>query len=136
MKSGENMIKLKKIIYIGIGLISVILGTIGIILPILPTTPFYLLASFCFVRGSDRFDKWFKGTKLYKKHLENFVNKRAMTLRQKITILAFADFMLLFPIIFLKPLFLKLLILILILYKYYYFKYKIKTIVPGVKATI
>lgn len=122
------MIKLKKFIYIVVGLLSFILGTIGIILPILPTTPFYLLASFCFVRGSDRFDKWFKGTKLYKKHLENFVDNRSMTLRQKISILAFADFMLLFPLIILDSLHVKLFIIILIVYKYYYFMYKIKTI--------
>ncbi len=124
------MIKLKKIFYIIIGVISVILGTIGVIIPILPTTPFYLLASFCFVRGSDRFDKWFKGTKLYKKHLESFVNNRAMTLRQKISILAFSDVMLLFPLIILESEYVKLFIMILIAYKYYFFKYKIKTIEP------
>ncbi|MGK0467102.1 YbaN family protein [Clostridium sp.] len=129
------MIKLKKFIYVVIGLISFILGTIGIILPILPTTPFYLLASVCFVRGSERFDKWFKGTKLYKKHLENFVNERAITLKQKITILAVADFMLMFPLIILESVYTKLFMIILIVYKYYYFMYKIKTIVPDAKLT-
>jgi uncharacterized membrane protein YbaN (DUF454 family) len=126
------MIKLKKFIYVVIGIISFILGTIGIVLPILPTTPFYLLASVCFVRGSERFDKWFKGTKLYKKYLENFVNERAMTLKQKVTILAVADFMLIFPLIILEPVYAKLFIIILIVYKYYYFMYKIKTIVQDV----
>lgn len=122
------MIKLKKFIYIVIGVISVILGTVGVIIPILPTTPFYLLASFCFVRGSEKFDKWFKETKLYKKHLESFVSKRAMTLKQKISILAFADFMLLFPLIILDSVYVKIFIMILIIYKYYYFMCKIKTI--------
>jgi uncharacterized membrane protein YbaN (DUF454 family) len=126
------MIKLKKFIYVVIGIISFILGTIGIVLPILPTTPFYLLASICFVRGSERFDKWFKGAKLYKKYLENFVNERAMTLKQKVTILAVADFMLIFPLIILEPVYAKLFIIILIVYKYYYFMYKIKTIVQDV----
>lgn len=125
---GVYIIKLKKFMYIVVGLLSFILGTVGIIIPILPTTPFYLLASFCFVRGSDRFDKWFKGTKLYKKHLENFVDNRSMTLRQKISILVFADFMLLFPLIILDSVYVKLFIMILIVYKYYYFMYKIKTI--------
>jgi uncharacterized membrane protein YbaN (DUF454 family) len=121
------MIKLKKLIYILVGLISFILGTIGIVLPILPTTPFYLLASFCFVRGSERFDKWFKGTKLYKNNLESFIENRSMPLRQKILILAFADTMLLFPLIILDSIHVKIFIVILIAYKYYYFIYKIKT---------
>jgi uncharacterized membrane protein YbaN (DUF454 family) len=127
MEGGKIMIKLKKMIYIFVGIISVILGTIGVILPILPTTPFYLLASFCFVRGSDRFDKWFKETKLYKNNLESFIDNREMRLRQKISILVFADIMLLFPLIILDSIYLKVFIIILIIYKYYYFTYKIKT---------
>ena len=122
------MIKVKNLIYILMGVISVILGTIGIVIPILPTTPFFLLASFCFARGSERFDKWFKGTKLYKNHLESFINSRAMTLKQKISILAFADVMLLFPLIILDSVYIKISIIVLIAYKYYYFIYKIKTI--------
>jgi uncharacterized membrane protein YbaN (DUF454 family) len=129
------MIKLKKFMYVVIGVISFILGTVGIIIPMLPTTPFYLLASFCFVRGSERVDRWFKGTKLYKNHLKTFVNERAMSLRQKITILAFADFMLMFPLIILESLYMKLFIIILIGYKYYYFMYKIKTIESNAKPT-
>lgn len=132
MEGSIIMIKLKKFIYIVIGVISVIIGTIGIIMPILPTTPFYLLASFCFARGSEKFDKWFKGTKLYKNHLEGFVESRAMTLKQKISLLAFADFMLLFPLIILEHMYLRIFIIILIGCKYYYFIYKIKTIKPDV----
>ena len=75
------MEKIKKFLYVTIGIISFGLGAIGVVLPVLPTTPFLLLSSFCFVRGSERFDKWFKGTKLYKKHLESFVNNRQMTLK-------------------------------------------------------
>lgn len=122
------MNKIKKVIYILVGLVAFVLGTIGVVLPVLPTTPFYLLASFCFMRGSERFDKWFKGTKLYKKHLETFVNNRAMTLKQKLMILGFADLMLLIPLITLKSLHLRLFIVFLLAYKYYYFMFKIKTI--------
>lgn len=122
------MNRIKKIIYIAVGLLAFVMGTIGVVLPILPTTPFYLLASFCFMRGSERFDGWFKGTKLYKKHLESFVNNRAMTLKQKVMILGFADFMLMFPLITLKSLHVRLFIVFLLAYKYYYFMFKIKTI--------
>ena len=122
------MSKVKKCIYITIGLIAFALGTIGVALPILPTAPFYLLASFCFARGSEKFNIWFINTKLYKKHLESFVNERAMTLKHKISLLAFANFMLAFPLILVDNIYVKLFIVVLIVFKLYYFTFRIRTI--------
>lgn len=122
------MNKFKRAIYITIGFLSFGLGTIGVILPILPTTPFLLLASFCFVRGSEKFDRWFKGTKIYKKYLESFAKNRAMTMKQKITILLFADLMMLFPLIILDSLIAKAFIVLVMISKYWYFMFRIKTI--------
>lgn len=122
------MNKIKKYIYIVVGIIAFTLGTIGVILPILPTTPFYLLASFCFVRGSKRFDEWFKNTKLYKKHLESFVNEKSMTLKEKICILLFADTMILIPIIIVDSIHVRIFLISLIIIKLYYFIFKIKTV--------
>jgi uncharacterized protein len=104
------------------------LGILGVILPLLPTTPLLLLASVCFVRGSKKFEIWFKGTKLYKRHLEEFVKNRAMTLKQKITILLTADCMIAIPFILLDNLIIRLVLICIVGYKYYYFIYKIKTI--------
>ena len=122
------MSKIKKFIYVTVGLISFVLGAIGVALPILPTTPFLLLASYCFVRVSEKFDRWLKSTKIYKKHLESFINERAMTMKQKIGILLFADIMLAFPIIILDSLHIRLFLIALAGFKYYYFMFKIKTI--------
>ena len=47
------MNSVKKLFYITIGMIAFVLGAIGVVLPVLPTAPFILLASFCFVRGSE-----------------------------------------------------------------------------------
>ena len=69
------------------GFLFFALGMVGAVLPILPTTPFILVAAFCFARSSDRLNGWFKGTKVYKMVLEGYMTKRSMTLRAKLTIL-------------------------------------------------
>ena len=74
---------MKKILYIMIGCISLGLGIIGVILPILPTVPFVLLAAFCFAKSSEKLEDWFKNTKLYR---ENNV-KSGMTKQAKIRIM-------------------------------------------------
>lgn len=74
---------MKKILYMIVGCISLGLGIIGVILPILPTVPFVLLAAFCFAKSSEKLEGWFKNTKLYK---ENNM-KSGMTKRAKIRIM-------------------------------------------------
>lgn len=120
-----------KICYIILGFISLGLGVIGIVLPIMPTVPFLLLTTFCFAKGSERFDRWFRGTVIYKKHLESFDKNRAMTLKTKLTIMLTADFMLLFPFIILDSIYLKMFIILLVMFKFYYFMFRIKTIKVG-----
>lgn len=119
---------IKKILYLAAAFISFGIGAVGVVLPILPTTPFLLLASFCFAKGSKRFHDWFMSTGIYKKHLESFVNTRAMTLKTKITILIPASCMLLLAIIFAPIWHAKVFIAFLIVFKYYYFIFRIRTV--------
>ena len=81
------VMKLKKMLLVIIGCIGVGLGALGVVLPILPTVPFLLLAAFCFARSSERLNNWFIGTKLYKNNLESYVKGEGMTRKTKIKIM-------------------------------------------------
>jgi len=91
---------IKKILFIVAGCICLALGTVGVFLPILPTTPFYLVTLYCFARSSQRLEDWFKGTKLYKKHLESFVEKKGMLMSTKLSILITVTLLMGFGIFF------------------------------------
>lgn len=58
-------------------------GCIGIVLLILPTVFFFLLTVFCFANSSQKLHDWFIGTKMYRKHLEFFVQRKDMTRKAK-----------------------------------------------------
>ena len=125
----KNIIKSPiKLLWLMIGIVSMVLGAIGVVLPVLPTTPFLLLASFCFAKGSDRFHKWFIGTKLYKKHLESFVTSRSMTLKTKLCILLPASAMLILAMLAMSNIYGRVLMVFLIIFKYIYFFTRIETV--------
>lgn len=79
---------MKRILYILVGSIAVVLGAVGAVVPMLPTVPFLMLAAFCFARSSDRLDRWLKGTKLYRENLKDLAERRGMTKRAKIRVMA------------------------------------------------
>ncbi len=78
---------MKKIFFLISGTIALALGAVGVLLPILPTTPFLLLASFCFLRGSAQLDCWFKNTKLYLRHVKPIGEGKGISLKAKLSIL-------------------------------------------------
>ncbi|MFV0379600.1 MAG: YbaN family protein [Anaerorhabdus sp.] len=117
-----------KIIYFIVGLLMMIIGSIGVVLPVLPTTPFFLGAIFFFGKSSQRVHDMFVESKLYKDHFSDFVKSRSMTLKSKIKLLSLASFMMLLAFISVQNIHVRILIIVLVIFKYYYFTFKIKTI--------
>ncbi|HIT57199.1 MAG TPA: YbaN family protein [Candidatus Galloscillospira stercoripullorum] len=77
----------KRILYISLGILGLGLGALGAVLPLLPAFPFLMLAAFCFGRSSEKLDRWFKGTKLYRNNLETYVKGQGMTWKTKIRVM-------------------------------------------------
>lgn len=77
-----------KIILNIIGGLAVVLAVLGIFLPLLPTTPFLLLASACFMRSSERLHRWLLNNRVFGEYLRNIEGKQGIPLRAKIVTLA------------------------------------------------
>lgn len=77
-----------KIFYIISGSLCLALGAIGIFLPLLPTTPFLLLAAFLYCRGSERLYRWLTGHRLLGRYISEYRENKAMPLKAKIISLA------------------------------------------------
>jgi len=80
---------MKKYIYISLGILCVILGSIGVVTPVLPTTPFLLLAVFLFSRSSSKMHKMLMENKVFGKYLSNFYNNVPIPIKDKIISIAF-----------------------------------------------
>jgi uncharacterized membrane protein YbaN (DUF454 family) len=76
--------KIVKLLYFIGGTISLILGIIGIVLPILPTTPFLLLAAACYARSSEKFYNWLLNNRILGSYIRNYIEGRGMPLKVKI----------------------------------------------------
>lgn len=116
-----------KYIFFILGSLMLLLGLLGVALPVLPTTPFVMLSLFCYGKSSNRFYQYLIQSSFYDKYAKEFIEQRCMTRKRKITLVSFASLMLLFPLLRLfYPL--KIIIIGTYIYLYYYFIVKIKTI--------
>lgn len=115
-------------IFTTLGVVFTGCGLVGVILPLLPTVPFLLLAAFCFSKGSERFHQWFIATNIYKKHLEAFQKNAAMPLKTKLVLLFISSLMLMIGIYHAPYYWLKLFLVALLGIKYYFFIFRIKTL--------
>ena len=79
--------QIRKWVLVSIGIVSVGLGIIGIFVPLLPTTPFLLLAAACFVRSSKRLYAWLIHHRWFGDYIRHYREHRAITLHAKIVTL-------------------------------------------------
>ncbi|MBR2981356.1 MAG: YbaN family protein [Odoribacter sp.] len=73
-----------RIVYATIGTISLILGVMGIFLPVLPTTPFLLLTAALYFKASPKLYNWLMNHKCFGPYIRNFREHKAIPLRAKI----------------------------------------------------
>lgn len=69
---------MKRIIYLILGILCVVTGTIGIVVPILPTTPLLLASAWFFARSSERFYRWLMEHPIHGKYIRDYIEKRAV----------------------------------------------------------
>ena len=78
---------MKRVVFLVIGFICFGLGMLGVFVPVLPTTPFMLLAAFLFARSSPRMDAWIKSTRVWKAYGAPFKERGGISKRKKMHII-------------------------------------------------
>jgi uncharacterized protein len=79
-----KMTGLRRALFVVAGLVFVGIGGLGVVLPVLPTTPFLLLASYCFVRSSPRLNRWLLRNRVFGPFLRDWQRHRGVRLHVKI----------------------------------------------------
>src|SRR4030066_2099589 len=74
---------------LGVGTVSLVLGAIGIVLPILPPTPLLLLSAACYLRSSERMRKWLLGNRWFGEYIKNYQSGKGIPLKTKIVAMTF-----------------------------------------------
>ena len=83
------MHSIKKCVYIIVGSLSLILGIVGVFIPVLPTTPFLLLASFFYLRSSERMYNWLMNHKIFGAYIYSYLTYKAIPKKTKVGTMVF-----------------------------------------------
>lgn len=104
---------IKRYLLIFLGSVALAIGIIGIFLPIMPTTPFLLLAAFCYMRSSERLFTWLINHRIFGAYIYNYMNHKAITKNTKIGSLSFLWLSLFISMLVISNLLISLLLLVI-----------------------
>ncbi|WP_319559367.1 YbaN family protein [Marispirochaeta sp.] len=118
-----------KIVFAAVGTLFLIIGMVGVVLPLLPTTPFLLIASFCYLRGSRSLYSWLVSHPFWGHRIERIRRGEGLTKKEKIVSFSLAFAMITPVIIMSSSLHLRIFLILLLLIKAFAFL-RIKTAEP------
>lgn len=105
--------KFKRILYYILGTMCLVLGAIGIFFPILPTTPFLLLAAACYVRSSQKAYDWLLNNKIFGQYIRNYREGKGMPIKIKLITLTFLWITILISVVLIRILWVQILLIII-----------------------
>jgi len=121
---------LVNVIFIFVGVAAMLLGIIGVVVPVLLTTPFLLLALYCFARGSKKLNCWFRKTWVYKKYLSEYARTKSLMFKKKMTIQFCANGMMIVSLLLIGNTVLRVLLVACLIIHNWFFMFKIKICEP------
>jgi len=95
----------KKALFFSLGVALVSIGAVGVVLPLLPTTPFIIAAAACFGKSSKRAEKWISNNRYFGSYIENYRSKRGVPIEVKRNSILFLCLTLIISAIFIDKLY-------------------------------
>ena len=110
-KETKTSQKIVRVLFFVAGTIFLALGAIGIVLPVLPTTPFLLLALACYCRSSQRMTRWMLTNRYFGKYIRNYKEGKGIPMKTKLFALTVLWIAIVYSAIFIIPIWIAQLIL-------------------------
>ena len=124
------MIQLKRVLLIISGTLALLLGVLGIVLPLIPTTPLLLLAAACYVRSSEKLYQWLVTNKWFGHYIRDYRDGKGIPLKAKVTGVIVLWLSIGYTVLFVVPLLIVKLLLLAIAGYFTWFMWRIKTLRP------
>ena len=96
--------KIVRALWFILGTICLVLGAIGMVLPLLPTTPLLLGAAACYYKSSERMHRWLLNNKWFGEYIRNYLEGKGIPMKTKIAALSFLWITISFSTVFMLPL--------------------------------
>lgn len=81
--------EIKRLFYLSLGTTFLGIGAVGMVLPLLPTTPFVLVSVFCFGKSSKRAERWVSNNRYFGSYIENYKSNKGVPLDVKLRSIGF-----------------------------------------------